>query len=536
LGKGLEGHDAPLPAEADVPAPARCAGTVPLAILVPSKAPPAKSADEAGHHEWLMSARVGVIMTSFGVPTTLQQDAPRRILVADDEALVRRAVARYLAAAGYEVETFENAADVIAALGRLGDHVDLLLADVLMPGMTGFELLSEAHARWPDLAIVLMTGEATVAAAVEAIRLGAYDYLVKPVDPENTLIPAVRRAMERKRLVERNRFLESRLTAAHRVQNLVGDSEGMRRVCAMISAAAATDVTVLVLGESGTGKELVARAVHEQSTRGGRSLVDINCAALTESLLESELFGHVRGAFTGAAGARRGLFETASGGTLFLDEVGELSPTTQARLLRVLQEGVVRPVGSSESRRIDTRIIAATNRDLTQEVEANRFRQDLYYRLNVFPIEIPPLRERRDDIPVLVDHFLDKHSQRMSRAKPHLAAEALDVLMGHDWPGNARELENVCERALVLCRGPSLSADLLPRSIGAGRAPEIVPFDPQAVPTLAEARDAFVKSYVRRVVVTTNGNLAEAARLAGMDPSNFRRMVKRLEEGGPSED
>ncbi|MBE7480950.1 MAG: sigma-54-dependent Fis family transcriptional regulator [Polyangiaceae bacterium] len=290
------------------------------------------------------------------------------VYVVEDEPLVRRAVCRALGAGGFTVRDFETASEALAALTEHADEVDVLITDVLMPGKTGFDLLTEAHARWRDIPVLLMTGQATVSAAVEAMRLGAYDYLVKPVDPQNTLIPAVRRAIEHKRLVARNRFLESQLQASQRAQGLVGESAAMRQVGAHVSAVAPADVTVLVLGESGTGKELVARAVHQQSDRSGRPFVDVNCAALTDSLLESELFGHMKGAFTGATSARRGLFETASSGTLFMDEVGELAPTTQARLLRVLQEGTIRPVGSSESRKVNVRIIAATNRDLAKEV------------------------------------------------------------------------------------------------------------------------------------------------------------------------
>jgi two-component system, NtrC family, response regulator HydG len=376
---------------------------------------------------------------------------------------------------------------------------------------------------------VLMTGHATVSAAVEAMRLGAYDYLVKPVDPHHTLIPAMRRAVEHGRLIARNRFLERQLEASARIQGLVGESLAMRQVSALVSAAAPADVTILVLGESGTGKELVARAIHQQSPRSSKVFVDVNCAALTESLLESELFGHVKGAFTGATGARRGLFETASGGTLLLDEVGELSPATQARLLRVLQEGLIRPVGSSESRRVDVRVIAATNQDLAKAVEAGSFRQDLYYRLNVLSIEIPPLRERRDDIPALVDHFLTKHAARMKRDKPHADPSLLELFMAHDWPGNVRELENVVERAMVLCRGDTVTPDLAPPSLRAAR-PVSTPAESGPLPPLAEARDGFVRRYVERTLDVTRGNVAEAARIAGMDASNFRRLVKRLED------
>jgi DNA-binding NtrC family response regulator len=451
------------------------------------------------------------------------------IFLVEDEALVRRAVERSLTAAGFSVETFEQVDPALEALSER--QPDLLLTDVNMPNKTGFDLLHEAHARWPDVPVVLMTGQATVAAAVEAMRDGAYDYLVKPVDPQNTLIPAVRRAIEKRKLVERNRFLENQLGAVGRVRGLVGDSAAIRQVCSLASAVASADVTTLILGESGTGKELVARAIHEQSPRAGRSFVDINCAAITDSLLESELFGHVKGAFTGAMTGRRGLFETASGGTLFLDEVGELAQPTQARLLRVLQEGEVRPVGSNESRRVDVRVIAATNRNLAKEVEAGTFRQDLFYRLNVFTIEIPPLRQRKEDIVTLVEHFLDKHSSRLKRPKPNATAAFLDALALHDWPGNVRELENLVERALVLCRGDSVGEEGLPPALGGTRLGRADVSVPDELKPLAQSRDEFVRRYIQRVVAAASGNIAEAARIAGVDPSNFRRLLKRLEDG-----
>ncbi|MBX3130518.1 MAG: sigma-54-dependent Fis family transcriptional regulator [Polyangiaceae bacterium] len=458
-----------------------------------------------------------------------------RIFVVEDDPLVRRAVARSLSGAGFAVEVCSDAEEALRRLDAGQDVVDVVLTDVFMPGKTGLELLAEAQSRWPDVAFVLMTGRATVTAAVEAMRLGAYDYLVKPADAENTLIPTMRRAVAHKRLLERNRFLEGQLAAAQRAEGLVGDSAEMRQVSTLISAAAPADVTVLVLGESGTGKELVARAIHRQSRRSGHAFVDINCAALTESLLESELFGHVKGAFTGATSSRRGLFETASGGTLFLDEVGELAQTTQARLLRVLQEGAVRPVGASESKSVDVRIIAATNRDLSKEVEAGRFRQDLFYRLNVLTVEIPPLRERPEDIPGLVAHFVGKHAERLERPRPSVEPEVLELLSEHSWPGNVRELENVIERALVLCSTDRITTALLPKQLRQSGPRLSTPGGDGALVPLNDARDEFLRRYVARALSMASGNVAEAARLAGVDPSNFRRVIKRLESGESSD-
>lgn len=455
------------------------------------------------------------------------------VAVVDDDPTVRRVVVRALEQLGLSVRQFESATDAWAEFEAAADEPDLILTDVMMPGLSGFELLSRVHARWPEVPVLLMTAGATVAAAVDAIRSGAYDYLVKPLDVQNTLIPDVRRALEHRRLLERNRFLEGQLTSVQRARGMVGGSAAMRQVAALVSAVAPSDVTVLVLGESGTGKELVARAVHDQSPRSGRPFVDVNCAALTESLLESELFGHVKGAFTGALTARRGLFETASGGTLFMDEVGELSPTTQARLLRVLQEGTVRPVGSNESRQVDVRVIAATNKDLEKAVKSGQFRQDLYYRLAVFTIELPPLRERRGDIPALVAHFVAKHT-RSGRTPPELDAAALDLLTAGAWPGNIRELENTMARALVLCSGGRIGPEHLPASLS--KPPPAADPAGDDLGELAEARDQFTRSYVARVMARVGGDVAEAAKRAGMNPSNFRRLLKRLEENLPAED
>ena len=285
---------------------------------------------------------------------------------------------------------------------------------------------------------------------------------------------------------------------------------------------------------SGTGKELVARSVHAQSGRSAKAFVDINCAALAETVLESELFGHVRGAFTGAVTGRRGLFEEASGGTLFLDEIGELSPAVQARLLRVLQEGEVRPVGSNESRRVDVRVIAATNRDLAREVEQRRFREDLFYRLNVVAVEVPPLRERPADIAPLAHHFLQKRGQRMRKCVASIDPDALALLAGYHWPGNVRELENAIERAIVLARGDTLGAELLPmslrRQVGHDRAP-VGPASgrPEGLLPLSQAREGFERGYVRRALELAGGNITEAAALAGVDRSNFRRLMRRLD-------
>jgi two-component system response regulator HydG len=402
-----------------------------------------------------------------------------------------------------------------------------LISDMHMPGLTGLELLARVREAWPELVVILLTGETELGVAVEAMRRGAYDYLTKPVDPANRLVPAVQRAIEHGRLLRRNLFLQSKLAVAERSAGIIGDSKAMREVHSLIAAVAPTDATVLVLGESGTGKELVARAIHEQSKRAGKVFVDVNCGALTESVLESELFGHAKGAFTGAVSARRGLFEEASGGTLFLDEVGELTQATQVRLLRVLQERKVRPVGSNETRDIDVRVIAATNRDLAERVESGKFRQDLYYRLDVMTVQVPALRERPEDVPALVHHLLKKHSARLGKRVDHVDAKALERLAEHGWPGNVRELENAVERAIVLAKGDVFGVELLP-SVLRGKAREAPPGDdPRLAQPLPDAKAAFERSYLEHLLVRAEGKLGRAARLAGLDASNLRRLLKR---------
>jgi two-component system response regulator HydG len=449
-----------------------------------------------------------------------------KIAAVDDDAQIRKLVKRALEREGYRVATFGTAGALFEALGAEDSDAAMVLTDLHMPGIDGMGVLEHIKQHRPGLPVVFLTGESTVSMAVGAMRQGAFDYLVKPIQPVDRLAAAVRRALEFRRLVERNRVLEGKLSAAERYAEIVGSSAAMQEVFTLIDSVTRVDVSVLICGESGTGKELVARAIHDGSARGHKPFVPVNCGALTDSLLESELFGHVRGAFTGALESRPGLFEEASGSTLFLDEVGELPLATQVKLLRVLQEGEVRPVGANLSRKVDVRIVAATHRDLGQAVSEGLFREDLYYRLNVLAIDIPPLRERRDDIVALVDHFVRKHAARMGRGVVSLDEACLARLSDHDWPGNARELENVIVRAMVLAKSEVLTVELLPANLKA-RAPEDSPAaDPTTTP-LAEARDAFERSYLERALRIAHGNVAEAARLAGLDASNLRRTLKR---------
>lgn len=398
-----------------------------------------------------------------------------RILVVDDEAAQRDILGGFLRKQGYEVREADSGA---AALGLLrAEMVDLVLTDVRMPGMSGLDLLREGRALNPELPVVVMTAYGTIADAVAAMRDGAVDYLTKPVDLDALLL-RVRKVLERQQLVAENRALREALRGRYRLEGIVAESGKMQEVLSLVHRVSSSPATILIRGESGTGKELIAQAIHYQSGRSGRPLVKVNCAALPETLLESELFGHVKGAFTGAVTDRPGRFEAAHGGTIFLDEIGDVPLGLQAKLLRVLQEREFERLGSNRTVKVDARVIAATNQDLETAVRENRFREDLYFRLNVVPILIPPLRERREDIPPLLDHFLRKYATENAKGIRGLAREARDALLRYDYPGNIRELENIIEHAVVLCRADVIGLEDLPFGVqesGEGPSPASSP-------------------------------------------------------------
>ncbi len=446
-----------------------------------------------------------------------------RAYVVDDEpgslAFARGALSRV----GFEVDTFADVTEIRAAL-RDRPAPDLVVTDLHMPDGTGVDVLEAVQALGGDTMVVVMTGLATVKSAVDAMRRGAWDYLVKPFESPDELVSAALRAREHQRVLRRNQWLEQRVELTERFAGIVGQGARMRAVFDLVDRIAKVDTTVLVHGESGTGKELVVRAIHDRSARAGRPFVAVNCGAFAEQLLESELFGHQRGAFTGANTARRGLFEEAHGGTIFLDEIGELPLALQVKLLRVVQEQEVRPVGANTARKISVRVVSATHRDLESLVARGTFREDLYFRLNVVRIDLPPLRERLDDLPLLVKHFLDKHAARHGRPSPAPTAELLECLARHAWPGNVRELENTLERVLVL-GGVGPLVDLLPATL---RAPSKAPIatDEFGLP-LARARDAFERNYLADVLSRANGSIAAAARMAEVDRTNLRRLLRR---------
>jgi two-component system response regulator HydG len=449
-----------------------------------------------------------------------------QILVVDDKENMLRLFEKMLGDS-YDVTTTP---DGTRALALIGSHpFDVVVSDIRMPGADGIEVLRAVKQRAPDTEVVLMTAYASIAAAVDAIKQGAYDYIQKPFEPDEVSL-VVARALERKRLREQAAHLSRELHDVFGFDNLIGKSPRMREVYDLLKHAAELDITVLIRGDSGTGKELAARAVHHESARRERRFVAVNCGALPAELVESELFGHARGAFTGAAAAKAGLFEEAEGGTLFLDEIGELPLATQVKLNRALQEHEVRRVGENRPIKVDVRIIAATHRDLKTEVDAGRFREDLFYRLNVFPVRMPSLRDRPEDIPLLAAHFLDKHSKALRRPVEGFEPEALRALTGYAWPGNVRELENAVERAIAITRGTRLTVEDLPDEIR-GTAPGPLPPDVlvrmpfrDAVET---ARESASRDYLAALLHEYGGNVTHAAERAGMERESLHRLLRR---------
>jgi DNA-binding NtrC family response regulator len=448
-----------------------------------------------------------------------------RVAVLDDEARLVAILEMVLRRAGYEVEGFSAPEAALAALAER--RFDLLLTDLRMPGLDGIGVIERLRGVDPDIPVVVMTAHATIATAVQAVRLGAFDYVEKPFDNE-ALMALVARALEHSRLARENRYLRAELAERHGTSAIVAESEAMKHVLDLVRRAARSEATVLVTGESGTGKELVARAVHVQSDRVGGPFVPVNCKALAPGVLESELFGHERGAFTGAERARAGLFERAERGTLFLDEIGETAPDFQAKLLRVLQEKRVLRVGGSEERAVDFRVVAATNRDLKQQVGAGAFREDLYFRLAVIPIQIPPLRERPEDVLALARHFFVRASAGRELRLEGWSPEVEAFLTQYSWPGNARELENAIERGVALARGPRIALEdlLLDGAAREGAAA------PAAEAPLAEWLDRQAAERIRDVLGASGGSRAEAARRLGVDRTTLWRWMQRLRIGG----
>ena len=454
-----------------------------------------------------------------------------RVLVVDDEQALLGAMRRLLRD-NFEVITLD---DPFAALDLLREvDVDVMLADLRMPRMSGMELLTRAKQTRPDVEVIVMTAFATIETAIQAVRSGAFHYLTKPFGHIREVSLFVEKALEKRQLVHRARSLERELRNSAGFASIVGNSPAMNDVFRLIESVAATSANVLIEGETGTGKELIARAVHERSDRAHAPMVAVNCSALTETLLESELFGHKKGSFTGATQDKKGLFEAAHRGTLFLDETGDMALSTQVKLLRALQDGDVRPIGATASLKVDARVIAATNVDLQAAMKKGTFREDLYWRLNVIRIELPPLRKRVGDIPILAKYFLRRAAERFERPVQKISSEAMGVLVEHRWDGNVRELENVMERAVLLCGGDVVTPEDLPTRLSPpGEAPRMgrVGLSSSAHIVFRQAKDMAISTFERRYceeqLEWASGNVSEAARRAGLDRANFRRLLTR---------
>jgi DNA-binding NtrC family response regulator len=455
------------------------------------------------------------------------------VLVVDDHELYRKAVERILVRAGHQVSTARDASEAMQLVTH--EPVDLVLCDVKMPGISGLELVRQIHEVHPDLPCIVITGYGGAEASLEALRAGAYWFLEKPVEPahHDVLRRLAAQAIEHGRLKTENRLLQRQLHGRYHHENLIGASRPLRDVLDVVERVADTDSTVLITGESGTGKEMIARALHWSSRRAERMFVTVNCGAIPEELLESELFGHVRGAFTNAVSHREGRFALAHAGTIFLDEIGDMSPALQVKLLRVLQDRTFEPVGSSHSVKVDVRVIAATNQKLDVAIREKRFREDLFYRLNVIPIELPPLRERRDDVPLLAAHFLRQAADEKKLGPCTLAPEALELLVRHDWPGNVRELENLIERIVVLRgQGEITARDLPPELQRADAAASPAAPSPaelvQAGVAFHEVVDRFQADLILHALEQTHWNKNKAAQLLGLNRTTLLEKIKKM--------
>jgi DNA-binding NtrC family response regulator len=465
----------------------------------------------------------------------------KRILVADDEEIVIRSCLRILSDDKYEIETVRNGLEAIERIAE--KDYDLLVLDIMMPKLTGMEVLQRVKESHPDVDVIMITGLNESETAVKAMKLGAFDYLPKPFDPEELEL-VVERAFERRQLLQENVNLKKEVNARYSFENIIGSSPPMQNVYRLVARCAPTNSTIMVRGESGTGKELIARAIHFNSLRKDHPFVTVDCASLSENLLESELFGHVKGSFTGAVSNKKGLLEVADGGTLFLDEIGNISTSTQAKLLRFIEEREFKAVGDTQSKSVNIRLITATNKDLEGMVGEGTFRDDLYYRINIFPIEIPPLRERRDDIPALAFHFLSQFGKEMDREVKEFSAGAMNLLMNHDWPGNVRELENTIHRAVIL------SSDDIIRQAHLVNILDMQPLADMDVPRTSEelknikkvARQKSVENVEKLFVLGAlkrNGwSVTAAAEETGMQRPNFQALMKkydiRIRGGNPT--
>ena len=455
-----------------------------------------------------------------------------RILVVDDEEIVIRSCQRILSSGDFQIDAAHNGLEALEKINEV--DYDMLILDIKMPKMNGIEVLQRVKEARPDIDVLMITGLNEIETAVQAMKLGAFDYLPKPFEPEELEI-VVARAFERRRLLQENLDLKNEVSARYRFENIIGSSPPMQAVYRLIARCAPTNSTVLVRGESGTGKELIARAIHYNSLRKDKSFVTVDCTSLSENLLESELFGHVKGSFTGAVSNKKGLFESADGGTLFLDEIGNISLSTQAKLLRFIEEREFKAVGDTRTQTVNVRLITATNKKLETMVADGNFRDDLYYRINIFPIVIPPLRDRRDDIPALAFHFLKLFCKEMEHKVSEFSAAAMNLLVNHDWPGNVRELENIVHRAVILANGDVIRQghlvniiDILPRiDLDVPRTSEEL----KSMKKLARRKSVenLEKHFVLGALKRNRWNVTRSAEETGMQRSNFQALMKKYD-------
>ena len=443
-------------------------------------------------------------------------DAKMKIMIVDDEKIVRESFLHWFEKTGHEVETAPSGH---VALEKLEQRpFDLMFVDIKMPGMDGIELLEKVKSEYPDTAVVIITAYGSIESSVKAMKLGAADYLLKPFKPDQLTL-VMEKINQQNKMTKEYNYLKGRLEKMTRFDNIIGCSAPMEEIFDLILEVAGSDSSVLLSGETGTGKELVAKAIHAKSSRAGYPFIAINCGAMTDSLLESELFGHQKGAFTGATHARKGFLEVVSSGTLFLDEIGEISSKMQIDFLRVLEEKKIARIGSSQSIDVDFRLISATCRDLEKEIETGKFRPDFFYRINVIKLTIPPLRERKEDIPLLIEHFLNKYSQETTKHVDHLTGKAKERLMQYKWPGNVRELENAIERAVVLSKS---------RTLGLEDFAFLYPSHPEKQQPEARSLRALEKAHIEKILKESDWNVTRAAKVLEINRVTLHKKIKRL--------
>lgn len=440
-------------------------------------------------------------------------DKKMSIMVVDDEKIVRESLFFWFKKYGHVVETASSAFDALEKLKK--DPFQLLFVDIKMPGMNGIELLEKVKEQYPDTIVIIITAYGSIESAVKAMRIGAHDYLLKPFKPDQLSL-VMERISAQKKLVSEYNYLKGHLAKITRFENIIGQSPAIKAVFKLIPEVAQSDASILLVGETGTGKELVAKAIHAKSHRAHLPFIAINCGAMPDSLLESELFGHQKGAYTGATHARKGFLEVVSGGTLFLDEVGDISPKMQVDLLRVLEDKKITSVGSREPVDVDFRLISATRKDLEKGVAEEAFREDFYYRINVIKIDIPPLRKRKNDIPLLVQHFLDKYSQETTKYVDHVTRDAMDLLKTYDWPGNVRELENAVERAVVLSKGRTLGYEDF----------SFLQLFPAPISKHLPLRE-LERNYIQQILEEYDWNVTRSAKVLGINRVTLHKMIKR---------